>query len=64
MREVIAPRHPPAGAGFDPPAPGGGDHVLIVTATNEFVTRPIAKALGVEELLAVQLARCARLVHR
>jgi hypothetical protein len=39
--------------------------VLIVTATNEFVTRPIAQALGVEELLAVQLARDAqRLVHR
>ena len=34
--------------------------MLIVTATNEFVTRPIAKALGVEELLAVQLARDAQ----
>ena len=32
-----------------------GDHVMIVTATNEFVTRPIAKALGVEDLIAVEL---------
>lgn len=34
-----------------------GDEVLIVTATNEFVTRPIAQAFGVSELLAVELER-------
>jgi HAD superfamily hydrolase (TIGR01490 family) len=34
-----------------------GDLVAIVTATNEFVTTPIAAALGVEHLLAVQLER-------
>jgi HAD superfamily hydrolase (TIGR01490 family) len=34
-----------------------GDEVVIVTATNEFVTRPIADALGVSELIAVELAR-------
>ncbi len=32
-----------------------GDLVAIVTATNEFITRPIADALGVSHLLAVQL---------
>ena len=32
-----------------------GDEVIIVTATNEFVTRPIAHALGVQELIAVEL---------
>ncbi|MHB8947730.1 MAG: HAD family hydrolase [Rhodoferax sp.] len=32
-----------------------GDAVLIVTATNDFVTRPIAQALGVDELIATQL---------
>ena len=32
-----------------------GDAVLIVTATNDFVTRPIAQALGVDELIAVEL---------
>ena len=34
-----------------------GDVVVIVTATNEFVTRPIAQALGVQELLATELER-------
>ncbi|WP_414981092.1 HAD family hydrolase [Congregibacter sp.] len=28
-----------------------GDRLLIITATNEFVTRPIAALLGIEELL-------------
>lgn len=32
-----------------------GDEVLIVTATNDFVTRPIAEAFGVTQLLANQL---------
>ena len=31
--------------------------VAIVTATNEFVTRPIAEAFGVSELIAVELER-------
>ena len=31
--------------------------VVIVTATNEFVTRPIATAFGVQELIAVELER-------
>jgi HAD superfamily hydrolase (TIGR01490 family) len=34
-----------------------GDIVAIVTATNEFVTRPIAQAFGVAELIAVELER-------
>jgi HAD superfamily hydrolase (TIGR01490 family) len=34
-----------------------GDEVVIVTATNEFVTRPIAEAFGVKELIAVELER-------
>lgn len=32
-----------------------GDQVIIVTATNEFITRPIADRFEVEELIAVQL---------
>ena len=36
-----------------------GDLVAIVTATNEFVTTPIAAEFGVEHLLAVQLERAA-----
>ena len=34
-----------------------GDTVVIVTATNEFITRPIAEAFGVKELIAVELER-------
>lgn len=34
--------------------------MVIVTATNEFVTRPIARALGVDELIAIELERDAR----
>jgi len=34
-----------------------GDAVVIVTATNEFVTRPIAAAFCVPELIAINLAR-------
>lgn len=34
-----------------------GDEVLIVTATNEFVTRPIADAFGVTDLIAIELER-------
>jgi len=32
-----------------------GDQVAIITSTNAFVTRPIAQALGVPELIAVEL---------
>ena len=32
-----------------------GDAVAIITATNEFVTRPIADAFGVDDLMAVEL---------
>jgi HAD superfamily hydrolase (TIGR01490 family) len=31
------------------------DTLLIITATNRFVTAPIAKALGVDHLLAIEL---------
>ena len=37
----------------------GGDRVAIVTATNDFITRPIAQALGVVELIATELQRDA-----
>ena len=32
-----------------------GDQVAIITATNEFVTRPIAEVFGVSDLMAVEL---------
>jgi HAD superfamily hydrolase (TIGR01490 family) len=37
-----------------------GDRVAIVTATNEFVTEPIAQAFGVADLIALQLLRDAQ----
>ncbi len=37
-----------------------GDDVVIVTATNAFVTRPIADAFGVAELIAIDLATDAQ----
>ncbi|MBC7719827.1 MAG: HAD-IB family hydrolase, partial [Chitinophagaceae bacterium] len=36
-----------------------GDELIIVTATNDFVTRPIAQAFGITELIAVELERDA-----
>jgi HAD superfamily hydrolase (TIGR01490 family) len=36
-----------------------GDSVALVTATNEFVTAPIAQAFGIDALIAVQLQRDA-----
>ena len=36
-----------------------GDQVAIVTATNDFITRPIAELLGVADLIATELERDA-----
>jgi HAD superfamily hydrolase (TIGR01490 family) len=36
-----------------------GDTLVLVTATNEFVTRPIAKRLGIDNLIAVELEKDA-----
>ena len=57
MREVILPAIKPEAQQLIRSHVERGDHVMIVTATNEFVTRPIAKALGIEELIAVELER-------
>lgn len=59
MQEVIRPALKPQAIELVRRHQAAGDQVLIVTATNEFVTRPIAQALGVQELLAMQLARDA-----
>ena len=59
MREVIAPQIKPAAQALVQGHIAAGDMVAVVTATNEFVTRPIASAFGVETLLAVELARDA-----
>ncbi len=60
MQEVVLPQIRPQAIDLVRHHQAAGDHVMIVTATNEFVTRPIAKAFGVTELIAVELARDAQ----
>jgi HAD superfamily hydrolase (TIGR01490 family) len=57
MQEVVQPCIKPAALNLIKQHQEAGDHVMIVTATNEFVTRPIAHALGIHDLIAVDLAR-------
>jgi len=57
MDEVIRPRITPEALALVRSHQQAGDTVMIVTATNEFVTRPIAQAFGVSELIAVELER-------
>ena len=59
MNEIILPAVKPSALALVKQHQAAGDHVMIVTATNEFVTRPIATAFGVSELIAVELARNA-----
>lgn len=57
MNEVIGPMITPQAIDLVRRHQAAGDLVAIVTATNEFVTRPIADAFGVPELLAIELER-------
>ena len=57
MQSVIWPAIQPQALALLQKHQHAGDAVVIVTATNEFVTRPIAQALGVPELIAVELER-------
>ena len=57
MRTVIGPAIRPEALALVRQHREQGDELVIVTATNDFITRPIARAFGVEELIAVELAR-------
>jgi HAD superfamily hydrolase (TIGR01490 family) len=57
MREWITPKLRPQALELVRGHQQQGDTVAIVTATNELVTRPIAQAFGVPELIAVELER-------
>jgi len=59
MQDVVLPVVRPQALALVRAHQQAGDGVAIVTATNEFVTRPIAAAFGVEELIAVELERDA-----
>lgn len=54
MREVIEPVILPAARSLVKKHQDAGDLVAIVTATNRFVTAPIARALDVEHLIAAE----------
>jgi HAD superfamily hydrolase (TIGR01490 family) len=55
--DVVRPRLHPVATALVRRHPEAGDAVMIVTATNEFVTRPIAELFGVDELIATELER-------
>ncbi len=57
MDEVIRPAIKPAALALVQQHLDAGDTVVITSATNEFVTRPIAQAFGVQHLLATELVR-------
>lgn len=60
MSEVIQPALHPAAHELVRQHRAAGDQIAIVTATNEFITRPIARAFGVDTLIATELERDAR----
>ncbi|RYZ96254.1 MAG: HAD family hydrolase, partial [Moraxellaceae bacterium] len=52
MRSVIEPLMLPKAEALLKKHRAQGDYLLIITATNSFVTSPIAKRLGVDDILA------------
>lgn len=57
MAEVMQPALRPEARALVEKHRAAGDLIALVTATNEFVTAPIAAAFGIEHLIAVQLER-------
>ena len=57
MRDVIGPAIRPEARALLDEHRRAGEQLVIVTATNEFVTGPIADAFDVQELIAVRLAK-------
>ena len=57
MREVIAPAVRPRALALVGEHQSRGDWVALVTATNDFITGPIAQAFGIADLIAVRLER-------
>ena len=60
MAEVIAPSIRAEARALVARHQEQGDTVAIVTATNDFITAPIARAFGVEHLIATELERDTR----
>lgn len=57
VEEWIRPRILPRGLEQLRQHQSAGDRTLIVTATNDFVTAPIAELIGVDELIATRVAK-------
>ena len=57
MRTVVLPAIQPQALALVRAHQRSGDAVVMVTATNEFVTHPIAQAFGVADLIALELER-------
>ena len=57
MHEVIAPNLRQSALALVRDHQARGDLIALVTATNDFITAPIAQAFGIADLLAVRLAR-------
>lgn len=55
MREVIEPQVRPQALALVREHQARGDRIALVTATNDFVTGPIARAFGIDALIAVRL---------
>ena len=59
VEAVVAPMITPAALALVARHRDAGDLLAIVTATNDVVTRPIAARLGIDALIATELARDA-----
>ena len=59
MREVIVPVMVPAAEALVRTHRERGDRIALVTATNDFVTAPIAAAFAIDTLIATRLERDA-----
>ena len=57
MREVVAPALRPEALELVREHQARGDWIALVTATNDFITGPIAQAFGIADLIAVRLER-------
>ena len=60
IQEVIAPAIKPQALSLVAEHQARGEEVMIITATNEWVTRPIADLFGVRDLIALELSRDAQ----
>ena len=59
MQEVIEPAIRPQALALIERHRQAGDRLMVITATNEFVTRAIVQRLGIDEMIAVELQRDA-----